>query len=618
MRLRKILTFISAFLLVLALILKWTGVSIWIYQWFFYGAIVSGGFFVARSAIRGLLEQRFLNINFLMGIAAVGAIFLGELFEATMVVLLFSVAEIFEDEGFDRSRRALEQLIDNSPKFANLVDGSSIKVDLVKVGQVVTVKQGEMIPLDGKVSKGSSSVDEAAITGESIPKDKMPGDKVFAGSMNLGGYLEVTVTKENKDSTYQKIVELVQKAQNSHIPAQRFIDKFATWYTPGVVIAAALVTIIPLFFGQPFLIWFKRALSMLLVACPCALVMTSPIAIAASIGSSSRKGVLIKGGVILETLSRIKTVAFDKTRTLTYGKPEITDVIPFNGYNFEDILAAASGIEAYSSHPISQSIVAYARSKGVAPHQTNDYHNTPGKGGRAVCITCDGREHLIGNMKFVETVSDITDEMKARTELLESEGKTVVFISDGEKTMGALAVSDTLRAESKECIERLNKMGVETTMLTGDNDRAAAFIAKQLGLKSFHAHLLPEQKLELIQKYKNQKLSVAMVGDGVNDTPSLALADVGIAMGSGTDLAMETAGVTLMNSNLKLVPYVIRLGRNAMYIIRQNMVLALAVKFAFLILASLGIVGLDLAVLADSGLTVVVILFGLTLFYTKA
>lgn len=618
MKLRKTLTVISASLLAAALILKWTGVSIWVYQWFFYGAIVAGGFFVAKSAIRGLLEQRFLNINFLMGIAAFGAIFLGELFEATMVVLLFSIAEIFEDEGFDRSRKALEQLIDNSPKFATLADGSSIKVDLVKVGQVVTVKQGDMIPLDGEVFKGSSSVDEAAITGESIPRDKMPGDKVFAGSMNLGGYLEITVTKENKDSTYQKIVELVQKAQNSHIPAQRFIDRFATYYTPGVVIAAVLVTVVPLFFGQPFGIWFKRALSMLLVACPCALVMTSPIAIAASIGSSSRKGVLIKGGVVLETLSKIRIVAFDKTRTLTYGKPEITDVIPFNGYTFEDIVAAASGIEAYSSHPISQSIVTFAKSKGIAPHQTNDYRNTPGKGGRAVCITCDGREHLIGNMKFVETASDITDEMKIKTQSLESEGKTVVFISDGGKTMGALAVSDTLRTESGECVAKLNKMGFETTMLTGDNERAADFISKQLNLKSFHAHLLPEQKLELIEKYKAQGLPVAMVGDGVNDTPSLALADVGIAMGSGTDIAMETADITLLNSNLKLVPYVIRLGRKAMFIIRQNMILALSVKFAFLILASIGIVGLDLAVLADSGLTVIVILLGLTLFYTKA
>lgn len=618
MKLRKTLTVISASLLAAALILKWAGVSIWVYQWFFYGAIVAGGFFVAKSAIRGLLEQRFLNINFLMGIAAIGAIFLGELFEATMVVLLFSIAEIFEDEGFDRSRKALEQLIDNSPKFATLADGSSVKVDLVKVGQVVTVKQGDMIPLDGEVFKGSSSVDEAAITGESIPRDKMSGDKVFAGSMNLGGYLEITVTKENKDSTYQKIVELVQKAQNSHIPAQRFIDKFATYYTPGVVIAAVLVTVVPLFFGQPFGIWFKRALSMLLVACPCALVMTSPIAIAASIGSTSRKGVLIKGGVVLETLSKIRIVTFDKTRTLTYGKPEITDVIPFNGYTFEDIVAAASGIEAYSSHPISQSIVTFAKSKGIAPHQTNDYRNTPGKGGRAVCITCDGREHLIGNMKFVETASDITDEMKIKTQSLESEGKTVVFISDGGKTMGALAVSDTLRTESGECVAKLNKMGVETTMLTGDNERAADFISKQLNLKSFHAHLLPEQKLELIERYKAQGLPVAMVGDGVNDTPSLALADVGIAMGSGTDLAMETADITLLNSNLKLVPYVIRLGRKAMFIIRQNMILALSVKFAFLILASIGIVGLDLAVLADSGLTVIVILLGLTLFYTKA
>ncbi len=619
MKQRKILAIISAIFLATALVLKWTGVPFTIHQWFFYVAIATGGYFVAISAFRGLFEKRFLNINFLMAIAAAGAVYLGELFEATMVVLLFSIAEIFEDEGFDRSRRALEQLIDNSPKFAFLVDGTSVKVDLVKVGQVVAVKPGDMIPLDGKVKKGVSSVDEAAITGESIPKDKIAGDDVYAGTMNHGGYLEIEVTKENKDSTYQKIVELVQKAQDSNIPSQKFIDNFATYYTPIVVGAAFLVVLIPtLIDPSTFLVWLRKSLSMLLVSCPCALVMTSPIAIAASIGSSSRKGVLIKGGVVLETLSKVKAIAFDKTRTLTYGKPEVTDIIPFNGYTQEDILAAASGVEQYSSHPISQGIVAYASAKGIVPHKTDSYQNTPGKGGKVVCSTCDGREHVIGNIVFIESVSDITPEMKAATDKLESSGKTVVYVSDGKKTMGALAVSDTLRLEAQAAIEKLNKMGIQTAMLTGDNQKVADYISGKLGVKTVHAHLLPEQKLEIIKKMKEQSKFVAMVGDGVNDAPSLAIADVGIAMGSGTDLAMETAGVTLMNSNLAYVPFVIKLGRRAMQVIKQNTVLALTVKFTFLILASLGIIGLDLAVLADSGLTVVVILYGLTLFYTKA
>lgn len=618
MKQRKIFTITSAIFLATALILKWTGVPFSIHQWFFYVAIITGGYFVAISAFRGLVEKRFLNINFLMAIAAVGAIYLQELFEATMVVLLFSVAEIFEDEGFDRSRRALESLIDHSPKVAVLTDGTSQKVDLVKVGQVVSVKQGDMIPLDGKVVKGVSTVDEAAITGESIPKDKVAGDDVFAGTINLVGYLEIRVTRENKDSTYQKIVELVQKAQDSNIPAQKFIDKFATFYTPTVVVLAVLVSVVPMFFGEAFLPWFKSALAMLLVACPCALVMTSPIAIAASIGSSSRKGVLIKGGVVLETLSKVNAVAFDKTRTLTYGKPELTDIIPFNGYSKDEILAAAAGIETFSSHPISQSIVTYAQAHGIAPHQTNSYQNVVGKGGKAVCSTCNGRQHLIGNLKFVESVSDISSEMRTQTETLEATGKTVVFISDGDKTMGALAVADTLRAEAKETISKLNKMGVETVILTGDNQKAADFIAGQLGTRAVHAHLLPQQKLDIINQMKKNGKTVAMVGDGVNDAPSLALANVGIAMGSGTDLAMETAGVTLMNSNLKLVPYVIKLGKRAMSVIRTNIVFALLVKVTFLILAATRIVGIDLAILADSGLTVVVILYGLTLFYTKA
>lgn len=618
MKLRKLLAVISAVLLAAGLALSWFGVSQSIYQWVFYGAIASGGFLIARSALRGLFQKRFLNINFLMSIAAVGAIFLEEYVEATLVVLLFSVAEIFEDEGFDRSSKALEQLIDNSPKFATLVDGTSVKVDLVKVGQVVAIKPGDMIPLDGKVHRGESSVDEASITGESVPKNKAIGDVVYAGTMNHSGYIEVEVTKENKDSTYQKIVELVQKAQDSKIPSQKFIDNFAKYYTPIVVGCAVLVAFVPLLFGQPFIVWLKRALAMLLVSCPCALVMTSPIAVAASIGSSSRKGVLIKGGIVLETLSKVKAIAFDKTRTLTYGKPEVTEIVPFNGYKKEDILAAASGIEAFSSHPISQSIVAHAKLEGITPHNANTYQNLPGKGGKAVCITCDGREHLIGNMKFVETASDITPEMKAKTESLEREGKTVVYISDGDKTMGALAVSDTLRTEAKQAIDKLNRMGIQTAMLTGDNQKVADYISTQLGLKSVHAHLLPEQKLDIVKKMKAESIIVAMVGDGVNDAPSLALADVGIAMGSGTDLAMETAGVTMMNSNLMLVPFVAKLSRRTMSIIRFNTWLALIVKFSFLILASVQIIGIGPAIFADSGLTVIVVILGLTLFYTKA
>lgn len=618
MKLRKILALISAVLLAAGLALSWLGINQQIYQWVFYGAIVSGGYLIAKSAFRGLFQKRFLNINFLMTIASVGAIFLQEYVEATLVVLLFSVAEIFEDEGFDRSNKALEQLIDNSPKFATLIDGSSIKVDLVKVGQIVAIKPGDMIPLDGKVIKGDSSVDEASITGESVPKSKTSGDSVFAGTMNHSGYLEVEVTKENKDSTYQKIVELVQKAQDSKIPSQKFIDSFAKYYTPIVVICAALVAFVPLLFGQPFIVWLKRSLAMLLVSCPCALVMTSPIAVAASIGSSSRKGILIKGGIVLETLSKVNAIAFDKTRTLTYGKPEITDIIPFNGYTKQDILAAASGIETFSSHPISQSIVAFARQEGIVPHSTNNYQNLPGKGGKVVCITCDGREHLIGNMKFVESASDVTPEMKAKTESLEMEGKTVVYISDGDKAMGALAVSDTLRLESKTAVEKLNRMGVLTGMLTGDNQKVADYISAQLGLKTVHAHLLPDQKLEIVRQMKAGGKIVAMVGDGVNDAPSLALADVGIAMGSGTDLAMETAGVTLMNSNILHVPFVVKLARRTMAIIRFNTWLALIVKFSFLILASLEVIGIGPAIFADSGLTVIVVILGLTLFYTKA
>lgn len=613
---KKLLTGVAGICVVLGFILSFLPVSESIVTAIYYLAIFSGGIYVIKGAWRGLSKQKFLNIDFLVVIASVGAIYLGELPEAAAVIFFFSLAEAFEEYGINRSRSALQALLHKSPQTATLLGGEKIAVAEVKVGQVVSVRPGELIPLDGKVKKGSSAVNEATITGESIPKDKREGDSVFAGTLNENGYLEIEVTKESKNSTFSKIIALVEQAQKAKAPTQEFIDRFAKYYTPSVVVIALIVaTVIPLVTGDPFSVWLTRAIILLVIACPCALVISTPVAITSAIGGASKRGVLIKGGKHLEELKNVRVVAFDKTGTLTLGEPYISDVIAFNGFTEEQVLEDAAGLEQFSSHPLAKSILAFAKEKGISPHTMENYQNISGKGGKATCMVCDDLEHCVGNLKLMDAHGVSTQEILEKTEKLEQEGKTVVLVSEGKQVMGALAIADKVRDEARDTISRLNALGVQTVMLTGDNQHTASYVAKSLGIGEAYGSLLPDEKVKRIQILKDKHSAVAMVGDGVNDAPSLALSNVGIAMGAkGSDVAIETADIALMNDNILNIPQTVELSKRALRTVKQNVTAALLAKVAFVVLAVFGISNLGIAIAADTGVAILVILNGLRLF----
>lgn len=585
---------------------------------FFVLSIVAGSVFVVRSALRGLFRQRFLNISFLVVIASLGAIYIGEYGEAAAVVFLFSLAEWFESFGVERSRRAVASLLEKSPKVARLLDGSTVPVENVTVGAIVVVRPGEMVPLDGVVKKGESAVDEAAITGESIPVDKLPDDIVFAGTLNVQGYLEVRVEKESEDSTFSRIIALIEEAQASRAPTQAFIDRFARYYTPLVVVISVLVAAIPtLVFGLPFDDWLYRAITLLVIACPCALVIATPVAIASSIGGASRSGILIKGGKYLEKLASVKAIAFDKTRTLTYGTHTVTDVIAFGSHSKEKVIADAAGIELFSSHPLAEAIIAYAKEQNIEPHKMDSYENVAGKGGRAQCLVCEA-DSYIGNRKLLTESGIDSTTFEADVERLEKEGKTVVLVAEGKEVIGALAISDQVREEASEVIDVLRRRGVESAMLTGDNEHSAAYVANLIGINDVKASLLPEEKVTSVKELRDKYHSVAMVGDGVNDAPSLVTSDVGFAIGAGgTDAAIESADITLLSGDLRTIPQSIKLARATVKTIRTNIILALGIKILFLILVPFGLTNLVFAIAADSGMAIVVILNSLRLFAVK-
>lgn len=613
---KKLLTWVAGISVVTGFCLNLFGFNSEIVTVIYYLAIVSGGIYVIKGAWRGLTKQKFLNIDFLVVIASLGAIYLGELPEAAAVIFFFSLAEAFEDYGIDRSRRALQALLHKSPQTATLLDGKTIPVSEVIVGQKVQIKPGELIPLDGKVIKGLSAVNEATITGESIPKDKREGDIVFAGTLNENGYLEIEVTKESKNSTFSKIIALVEQAQKAKAPTQEFIDGFAKYYTPAVVLIAILISIVaPIITGDPFSVWLTRAIILLVIACPCALVISTPVAITSAIGGASKRGVLIKGGKHLEELKKVRAIAFDKTGTLTLGEPYISDVIAFNGFTEEQVLEDAAGLEQFSSHPLAKSILSFAKEKGISPHTMENYQNIAGKGGKATCMVCDDLEHCVGNLKLMDAHGVSTKEILEKTEKLEQDGKTVVLVSEGNKIMGALAIADRIRNEAKMAIEKLNNLGVETIMLTGDNQHTANYVAETLGIKEAFGSLLPDEKVRKIQILKDKYSSVAMVGDGVNDAPSLALSNVGIAMGAkGSDVAIETADIALMNDNILNIPETVELSKKAIKTVKQNVTAALLAKVVFVVLAVFGISNLGIAIAADTGVAILVILNGLRLF----
>lgn len=585
---------------------------------FYSLAIGFGGYFVALGAVKGLIKQRFLNIDFLVMIAAVGALYIHQIAEAAAVIFFFSLAEAFEAFGVSHSKKALESLLNQSPQVATLKNAKIVPIDSVEIGAVIMIRPGELIPLDGTVQSGSSSVDESTITGESMPQEKAASSQVFAGTLNHYGALEVVVTKESKDSTFSKIAALVEEAQKSRAPVQAFIDQFAKYYTPSIVGLALLITFVPpLVLGGTFTSWLYRALVLLVIACPCALVISTPIAIASAIGAASRQGILLKGGHCLDLLSKLKVISFDKTRTLTLGQPQISDVVLVSGFTEEELLIEAAGVEKFSTHPLSASIINYAKQKGVIAHDMENYKNNPGKGGEATCLTCN-EGYKVGSLAFLKTTLTIPNDVLEKAEALEKQGKTIIVVSKANAVMGILGISDVVRSEAKKTIQVLNQLHIQTVMMSGDNTYSANFVAKNLLIKEVYASLLPNEKAVKIEELKNKFGTVAMVGDGINDAPSLAAATLGIAMGiDGSDMAIETADITLMNSNLLNIPGAILLGKKTMGIIKANIVFSLSVKGVFLLLAILGVSSLSIAIVADSGIAILVILNSLRLFYFK-
>jgi Zn2+/Cd2+-exporting ATPase len=583
----------------------------------FLGIIGWFGRDVILSGLKSLLRLKFSNINVLMTVAIFGALYLREFQEAAIVVTLFALGETMESFGVEKSQTALKRLVENTPKTAQLKDREDrVSIDSISIGQVVVIRPGDQVPLDGEVVEGSSLIDEAAITGEPLPKSKNVGDTVYAGTLNTQGYLEVKVTKGSKDSTLARIIELTMESAEKKARAEQFIDRFSSFYTPLIILAAILVVVIPVvMLNQPFEPWLTQALTILIIGCPCALVMSTPIAVFSAIGNATGKGALIKGGRFIEAMGSIKAIAMDKTRTLTKGEPIVSDVVPLNGFSEEKVLACAAGIESFSEHPLAQSILAKAKELNVTASRFKNFQAVMGKGVKGECLVCQDSHHCLGSIRFVSEEHGVQEEVVKLVERFEKEGKTTVVLSSDKEVKGVIAITDEIRPESKGVVRNLLGLGVAPVILTGDNGQSAQYVARSLGIKDVHAELLPDGKVDELNKLKEQYGEVGMVGDGVNDAPALASASVGLAMGAiGSDVAIENADIALMGNNLELLPFLVRMGRKAKEKIRFNITAAIATKLLFLGLAVTGHSTLALAIFADVGVTVLVILNSLRLY----
>jgi len=590
---------------------------LWIELPLFFVIIIVFGKGVFINGIQSLFKLHFSNINLLMTIAVSGALYLQQFEEAVIIIILFALGDTLEEFGIARSQTALKELVEKSPKSAQTKGKEErVPIENIGIGEVIIVKPGDQIPLDGEVIKGSSLVDETTITGEPLPNNKNIGDFVYAGTANSHGYLEVRVTKEAKDTTLSKIIDLTYRSAEEKSVSQKFIEKFARIYTPSVLFASLLLVIIPVvFLGRLFNPWFTQALTLLIIACPCALVISTPIAIFSAIGNATEKGVLIKGGRFVEEMGKVRAIAFDKTRTLTKGEPIVSDVIPFNGFTEEEVIACAAGMEAFSEHPIAKSILARAEEKKLKIHQFANFQAVPGKGLKGECTVCFDAHHCLGDISFVTEEHRVEEAVLKKVEEFEKQGKTSIVISDNKGVKGVIGVTDETRKESQPLVENLLKLKVTPVILTGDNESSTRFIAAKLGIRIAKAGLLPDEKVEELSKLIQQYDHVAMVGDGVNDAPALAISSVGIAMGAiGSDVAIENADIALMNDNLKMVPYLVELGKKCLRKIGFNITLAVLVKFLFLFLAIGGWSNLASAIFADVGVTVLVILNSLALY----
>jgi len=614
--LRTVLTVVSGVFTGSGFVLSLLGSSETVVNLFYLLAIMSGGFYVIKRAINSL-KAFTADMNVLMTIAAVGAASIGELFEGAAVVFLFSVGNTLQAYTMEKTRNSIRALMDLSPKEALVRrQGKEIRLTVTEIetGDILIVKPGERIAMDGKVIAGTSGVNQAPITGESMPVEKKPGDEVFAGTINEQGSLEVEVTKLVEDTTLAKIIKLVEEAQGQKAPTQQFVDVFAKYYTPVVILIAVGIAVVPsLVFGQPFAPWFKKALTLLIISCPCALVISTPVSIVAAIGSAAKKGVLIKGGAYLEALGALKAIAFDKTGTLTTGRPEVTDIISMGSRKPEEVLEIAAVIETRSQHPLAEAILRCAKEKNIPIREGYGFESITGKGAK---IDIEGKTYYIGNPRLFEELGVDFRSQLAEITRLQEEGKTVMLVGEARELYGLVAVADVVRETSIKAVESLKEAGInKVIMLTGDNPGTARAIAGKVGVDEYRAELLPEDKLGYIKDLLGRYDKVAMVGDGVNDAPALATATVGIAMGgAGTDTAMETADLVLMADDLSKLPYAVRLSRKALRVIKANITISITAQLTFMVLTFMDMVTLWMAVLfADTGIALLVILNGMRL-----
>lgn len=587
---------------------------------FFLGFILIIGYDTLWHGLKALIKLNFKSIQVLMLLAVGGAFYLGQYEEAAVVIVLYTLAEKLEEIGIEQSQSALRGLVNNMPQWVRLKRKEEfIPIEEVQVGEIILIKPGEKIALDGKVVGGFSYVDEAMITGEPIPKDKSEGDLVYEGSLNKQGYLEIEVTKRAKESTLAKIQELTLQAEKFKAKTERFIEVFSQFYTPTIVLLAFLWVSIPtLVFGAPLAPWLSEGLALIVIACPCALVISTPISIYSAIGNASRRGILVKGGKFLEAIGQIRAMGLDKTRTLTYGKPIVSDLIPFEDHTKDSLLECAAGIEIFSEHPLAQSIVEAAKKGLLTPHQVENFKSIAGKGVQADCLACDDPHHCLGKLSFILEEHRVPQQIVDQVTDLQKQGKTVIIIANHRHIEGIIALTDEIRPDSFSLINELKKLKITPVMLTGDHPASAQAVADKLGITHVQADLLPQEKEKWIQKLQKEYQTVAMVGDGINDAPSLAFADVGITIESlGSDTAMEASNIILLHDRLDAIPFLIRLGKKTLQIIRFNTLLSIGIKAIFVALALMGMSQLALAIFADVGVTLIVILISLRLMHWR-
>jgi Cd2+/Zn2+-exporting ATPase len=573
-------------------------------SWAYGAAALVGLVPVVRRAFVGALSGTPFSIETLMTVAAAGAIAIGAAEEAAVVIFLFAIGELLETVAAGQATAGIKALINLVPRSARIEDAGQVRevpVERLRVGDIVIVRPGDRVPSDGSVIEGQSEIDEAPVTGESVPVAKDIGDRVYAGSINANGMLRVRLTHTAFDNTIARIIHLVEEAQGSKAPTARFIDRFSAYYTPAAMAVAVLIIVgPPLIAEADWYTWIYRGLATLLIACPCALVISTPAAIASGLASGARRGLLIKGGAALETLGKVKTIAFDKTGTLTIGKPQLTDIVTIEGTE-DDVVAKAAAVERGSSHPLGLSILAVAEARGLAIPQNFGGNAVPGK-----AITARLREGFVsvGSPRFAAELGMLPNDLAPRIEAFEGEGKTVVVVLVGKRVIGVIALRDEPREDAAAGVARLKALGIRTMMLTGDNRRAAAAIGRAIGLE-VQSELLPDAKLAVINDLKKAG-PVAMIGDGINDAPALATANVGVAMGSGTDVALETADAALLKNRVLGVAELVALSRATLSNIWQNITIALCLKAVFLATTVFGVTSLWMAILADTGATVLV------------